>query len=1056
MTVSRICLLAVCCILLTVFAIHNQQGNAQPPATPKIDFNRQIKPILSDHCYACHGPDEKTRKADLRLDTKDGLFGKLGDNFVVKPNDAEASLLVERINSDEKNKVMPPAKHNKPLKPEQKKILEVWIKQGANWSNHWAFEAPRKLTPPSIKQSDWIRNTIDAFILAKLNEQGLTTSPPATKSQLLRRVYLDLTGLPPTPADVDAFLADNSPQAYEKVVDRLLSSPRYAEHQARHWLDVARYGDTHGLHLDNYREAWPYREWVIKSFLKNQPYDQFITEQLAGDLLPNPTLDQIIATGYNRCHVTTSEGGSIEEEVYVRNVVDQVDTFGTVFLGLTVGCARCHDHKYDPFSTKEYYQFFAFFNNIDGSPLDGNAARHAPITKVGTPEQLAKLAEMQKQIDAVTQKIKTELAHIKYEEPKLVVKKSPTVRSDHVWIDDDLPKGAKVSSDGSHNGKWMFVSSPTAPVFSGKFAHTRTAKGLSQHFVEGALRGLVIGTGDSLFAYVYLDPKDPPKEIMLQWNTVDWKHRAYWGENKIDWGTDKTGSRQYMGALPEPGRWVRLNIPVDKVGLKPGDVITGWAFTQFDGTVTWDKAGIVTKTQQGEQWFDSLNGWLEYEQSIGGAKLPQNIQKLIKVSLEKRTDAQKQELKEYFLEYINPTTRENFTALHNELAKARQDREVFDSSIPATLIFKERKEPRQAFILKRGEYDQRGDKVERGTPVMFPPMKPNERKDRLGLANWLLDPNHPTTARVAVNRFWQQVFGTGLVKTTEDLGLQGEPPTHQELLDWLAVEFRESGWDVKKLMKLMVMSNTYQQSAKISSDRYAKDPGNRYYSRGPRHRLDAEVLRDQALFVSGLLVEKLGGPSVKPPQPNGLWEAVGYVSSNTANFKADTGHEKVHRRSLYTFWKRTAPPPQMSAMDAPSRESCTVRRERTNTPLQALLMLNETQYVECARALAERAMSSPLSPPGRGAGNEGVYLSVARLKFIFKSILARDADASELAVLKTAYHDHLKQYTNKPTEADKLLAIGESKPNDKLNKQELAALTMIANIVFNLDEAVTK
>ncbi|MFT3879826.1 MAG: PSD1 and planctomycete cytochrome C domain-containing protein [Gemmatales bacterium] len=926
--------------------------SAEPPTSSKIDFNRQILPILSDHCYACHGPDEKTRKADLRLDTKEGLFNKLeSDDFVVKPGKPEESLLIERINTTEREKIMPPGKHNKPLKPEQKKLLEEWVKQGANWSRHWSFAAPTKSILPIVKQTDWVKNPIDAFILAKLQEQGLATSPPATKTQLLRRVTLDLTGLPPTPAELDSYLADHSPSPYEKVVDRLLSSQRYAEHQARQWLDLARYGDTHGLHLDNYREAWPYREWVIKSFLRNQPYDQFITEQLAGDLLPNATLEQTIATGYNRCHVTTSEGGSIDEEVYVRNVVDQVDTFGTVFLGLTVGCARCHDHKYDPLSTKEYYQLFAFFNNIDGSPLDGNAARHAPFTKVGTPEQLAKLDELQKKIDVKKQKVKEELAKIKYVDPlegkpaaELATKSK---RADFVWIDDDdLP-----ASDGSHASAWQFVSSPAAPVYSGRVAHTRTATGLSQHLIQGAKQGLVVGYGDSLFAYVYLDPKNPPKEIMLQWNTGDWKHRAYWGENKIDWGTDKTGGRMLIGPLPEAGRWVRLSIPVNKVGLKPGDLITGWAFTQFDGTVTWDKAGINTRTPQGTMTFDSLISWLHYEQSLGGAKLPAPIQKVIKIAAEKRSDAQKNELREYFLENINPTTKDRFAIIQKEVEAVTKERADFDASIPATLISKERKDPRPAFILKRGEYDQRGDKVERGTPVMFPPMKSDARKDRLGLAQWLLDPNHPTTTRVAVNRFWQQVFGTGLAKTAEDFGLQGEPPTHLELLDWLAVEFRESGWDVKKLMKLMVMSNTYQQSAKVTPDRLAKDPGNRYYSRGPRHRLDAEILRDQALYVSGLLVEKLGGPSVKPPQPSGLWEAVGYVSSNTANFKADTGVEKVHRRSLYTFWKRTAPPPQMSAMDAPSRESCTVRRERTNTPLQALLLLNETQYVECAPIL---------------------------------------------------------------------------------------------------------
>ncbi len=659
-------LLLVPMVLLTGLSL---QQAKQPPVGKPLDFNRQILPILSDHCFACHGPDESTRKADLRLDTKAGLFGKIDEHLVVKPNDPDGSLLFERIMSTEKDKVMPPGKFNKPLKPEQKKLLEEWIRQGAPWSNHWAFETPKRPAIPTIKPATWVKNPIDAFILAKLNEFNLAPSEPAAKSALLRRVTLDLTGLPPTPAELDAFQADTTPLAYEELVDRLLASPRNAEHQARHWLDVARYGDTHGLHLDNYREMWPYRDWVIQSFQKNMPYDRFLLEQLAGDLLPEPQLEQLIATGYNRCHVTTSEGGSIEEEVYVRNVVDQVDTFGTVFLGLTVGCARCHDHKYDPLSMKEYYQLFAFFNCIDGSPLDGNAARHPPVTKVGTPEQLAKLAELDQQIEATKQAIQKELANNQYTDPQ--ADNATTARKQehaaaYVWIDDDTPAGARVAGDGITQGRLNFVASPQAPVYAGRFAHSRTATGLSQHLIEGAKDGLIVGQGDSLFAYVYLDPANPPKEIMLQWNAGNWEHRAYWGENKIEWGTDNSVSRRHLGPLPEPGRWVRLTIPTEKVGLKPGNIITGWAFTQFDGTVTWDKAGIHTRTPQGKLSFDSFAAWLQYEESIAGARLPSSIQNLIKQTADKRSDAQKKKLLHYFLEHICTTTCQRFQPLHQK------------------------------------------------------------------------------------------------------------------------------------------------------------------------------------------------------------------------------------------------------------------------------------------------------------------------------------------------------------------------------------------------------
>jgi mono/diheme cytochrome c family protein len=1011
----------------------------------RIRYDRDIRPILADNCFACHGPDANQRKAKLRLDHRAGALSpaRSGGQAIV-PGKPDDSLLVERITEDNPSRRMPPKKSGKHLTPAQIDLLRRWIAEGAPYSVHWAFVPPRRHALPKVKNDAWPRNAIDYFILDRLEREGLQPSPQAEKTTLIRRVTLDLTGLPPTPAEVDAFLADKSPNAYEKVVDRLLQSPRYGEHVGRFWLDAARYGDTHGLHLDNYREMWPYRDWVIKAFNDNKPYDRFLIEQLAGDLLPNPTLDQLVATGFNRCHVTTSEGGSIEEEVYVRNVVDRVDTMGTVFLGLTVGCARCHDHKFDPLKTKEFYQFFAFFNNLDGPALDGNAARPAPTVPIPTAEQKAELERLNRDIAAARKKIQSALAKVKYADHADTQEAEQPARAEYVWIDDAIPGGAKPASDGSANGQWTFVTRPHHPVFSGEKASMRTATGRSQHFFEGANPGLRVGTDDVLFAYVYLDPAHPPKEIMLQWHSGEWRHRAYWGENLIDWGRDKSTERRHLGPLPKKGEWVRLEVEAAKVGLKPGTIINGWAFTQFDGTVYWDRAGIVTRTPQGKQSFTSLSAWVRAQRAAGGAGLPKDIQQIVKLPRDKRNEQQKKQLRAYFLENVYSGTKATLAPLRKQIAELEKKVQRIEKEMPATLVFKERATPRQAYILKRGEYDQRGEKVGRDTPRFLPPLPENAPRDRLGLAQWLLAADHPLTARVEVNRLWQQCFGVGLVKTTEDFGTQGESPSHPRLLDWLAVQFREDGWDIKKMMKRLVMSATYRQSSRVTKDRLAKDPHNRLLSRGPRFRLDAEMLRDQALFVSGLLVEKQGGPSVKPPQPAGLWEAVGYTGSNTKNFKPDRGHEKVHRRSLYTFWKRTAPPPQMNTFDAPSRESCIVRRERTNTPLQALLLMNEPQFVEAARALAERGMK------------EGGTTTAARLTYLFRLTTARWPDAKELAEMTAAYKDHLAAYRRDAARAKKLISVGETKPDGKLDASELAAWTMIANLLLNLDEAINK
>jgi mono/diheme cytochrome c family protein len=1014
-------------------------GADAAPKAPAVDYGRHILPILADNCFACHGQDPKARKAGLRLDVRQSAVAKQA----IVPGKPAESGIIERLTTDDQSKTMPPKKTGKHLKPEQVALIRQWIEQGAPYTTLWSLTPPRKGALPAVKDSAWPRNPIDHFILARLEAEGLRPSPEADRIRLARRASLDLTGLPPTPEEVAAFLADRTPGAYERFVDHLLESSRYGEHMARFWLDLARYGDTHGLHLDNYREMWPYREWVIDAFNRNLPFDRFLIEQLAGDLLPGATEDQVIASGFNRCHVTTAEGGSIEEECYVRNVVDRVDTFGTAILGLSVGCCRCHDHKYDPLRTKDYYALFAFFNSLDESALDGNNSVYPPVVRVTTPEVVRAEEALRHKADAVRKTIAAEVAKVTYDQKPDPKAPGKPDRLDYVWIDDALPAGVQAPVGGP-NAAWEFVGGPANPVLSGNLAVKRSGKGLNQVVFEKASAGLRVGEGDVLFAHVYLDAKKPPREVMLQWFTDGWNHRAYWGANLIDWGPDKTPGRFPVGPLPQAGKWVRLEVEAAKVGIPPGTIITGWAFTQFDGTVWWDKAGILTRTPQAGQTFESLAAWLQVQQAAGGGALPKDVQDAIKSDPAKRTPEQQKRLRDAFIELGWAKTRPVFDPLHKQLAEIEQERTKLLQSRPTTLVSHELPTPRQAFILRRGEYELKGDKVERFTPVSLPPMPAELPRNRLGLAQWLVSPEHPLTARVAVNRLWQQVFGVGLVKTAEDFGSQGEPPSHPELLDWLAVQFREDGWDVKRMMKRLVTSAAYRQLSRVTPDRLARDPSNRLLSRGPRFRLDAEMVRDQALFLGGLLVEKVGGPSVKPPQPAGLWEAVGYSASNTARFTADVGHEKVHRRSMYIFWKRTSPPPMMNALDAPSREACVIRRERTNTPLQALLLLNETQYIEAARSLAERTLRETPSTPE------------ARITRMFQRATCRAPEKDELSELLAAYSDHRKTFDRDPESAKRLIEVGETKPDAKLDPRDLAAWTLIANIILNLDEVLNK
>ncbi len=590
-------------------------GLASPlAADDEVRFNRDIRPILSNNCYQCHGPDEAERHAGLRLDDRDAAIALLeSDTHAIVPGDAQASELMARVSSDDEFLRMPPEDSGKALSAEEVELLRRWIDQGAPYEGHWAFIPPVLPELPEVAQADWVRTPIDRFILARLESEGLRPNEQADRARLIRRVTLDLTGLPPTPEEVADFLADQAPGAYERVVDRLLASPRFGEHQARFWLDAARYGDTHGLHLDNYREMWPYRDWVIQAFNANVPFDRFTREQLAGDLLPGAGLNEQIASGFNRCNVTTSEGGSIDEELMVRYATDRAETFGTVFLGLTVGCAACHTHKFDPITQTEFYGLYGFFNSFEEPARDGNRKDTPPVVRVLTPDQKTELAELESRIEAVDATIRQRLAEVEYEDPGVDSASSLGERSDYVWIDDTLPEGVKAAGDGPH---WQWVASDDHPAHSGKRSVKQSYSGQGQSYFTEAKHPLVVGQGDRLFAHVWLDPKNPPREIMLQWHTGNWSHRAYWGENLVGFGQDGTTQRRAMGDLPATGRWVRLEVDAAHVGIQPGMKIQGWAFTQYGGTVYFDTAGLNTQTPQTQTEFASLEAWVTFQQAL--------------------------------------------------------------------------------------------------------------------------------------------------------------------------------------------------------------------------------------------------------------------------------------------------------------------------------------------------------------------------------------------------------------------------------------------------------
>jgi len=1030
-----------------------------------IDFVRQIRPLLTDKCFACHGPSKKDREGELRLDTKKGAFGvgESGEKAIVPGKPAESELYKRLVTTD-KDEHMPPADSKKTLTPAQIELFKRWIAQGAKWQGHWSLIAPERPVPPKPADAAWPKNEIDRFVLARLKKAGLSPAEEASKTAILRRVTFDLAGLPPTIKEVDDFLADKSPKAYERVVDRLLASPHYGEHMARYWLDAARYADTHGLHLDNVRQIWPYRDWVINAFQSNMPFDQFSIEQIAGDLIPNATDQQKVATGFNRCNVTTSEGGAINEEYYVHYTVDRVATTSVVWMGLSMGCVRCHEHKFDPFDMKDFYRLFAFFNNLDGPIMDGNKPLPAPTLKFAAPKNKEKL-------DALTARI-TEI------EKQRAGRAAATAAQFAAWNKAKrATAGAKpaVSSEGLY-GYWPFEETGSAVTSAGGE--------LPSGALKGATRGKgKAGKGLDIRGNKYADlgnvadfERDKPFSYGA-WVNVRSGNRgsailARMNDGKAYQGFDLyvSGDRliaHLINSWPNNAlkvetkqkikinAWQHVMVTYDgsskvagvKIYLNGKSSPLKTHNNSLSGTIRTDVPLLVGRRSPGSPYNGLVDDVRIYTRTLSAGEVSvmageDQIRSILAVAPEKRTPAQTRVLKNHYLAAHDT----KYQKLSAELAKVNQEKQgLAKQGAISTLVWRDRAKPKPAYILTRGDYDKKGKQVTPGTPVSLPPMKltKGQTPTRLDLAKWLVSPEHPLTARVTVNRFWQQYFGVGIVETSEDFGSQGALPSHPQLLDWLAVDFRENGWNVQRLQKQIVMSATYRQSSRLKADMAKKDPGNRLLSRGPRFRLDAELIRDNALAISGLLVRTVGGPSVKPYQPIGVWKAVGYTDSNTANFRRDTGM-KLYRRSMYTFWKRTAPPPSLVVFDAPSRENCTVRRSRTNTPLAALALMNDEQFVEAARHLAQRSM------------NDGGKTDAERATFAFRLATGRAPDSAESKVLLGLYKENLAKFQGNMEAATKLVNYGESKPPANLNAAQLAAWTMVANLILNLDETITK
>ncbi|HEY4050392.1 MAG TPA: DUF1553 domain-containing protein [Acidobacteriaceae bacterium] len=1100
--------LAICSVLLAtaVGCKARHSGPVSPQPRAHLDFNQDVQPILASNCFSCHGPDPETRKADLRLDLEESAFKKRpGKPDAIVPGHPELSALVKRIESKNPHYLMPQSAQGeaKPMKPQEIVILKQWVAEGAHYRPHWAFEKPVRPAVPDVQQTGWVKTPIDAFVLARLEKVGLRPAPEADKHTLIRRVSLDLIGLLPTPEEVNAFVRDTSPQAYEHLVDRLLASPRFGEQRARYWLDYARYADTYGLHIDNNRHIWPYRDYLIKAFNTNKPFDQFAKEQIAGDLLPASNLDQIIATGYVRSGVSSNEGGAIPEEMRVNIARERTEAYGATFMGLTVGCAVCHDHKFDPTTQKDFYQLSAFFNNIDELPFNGDKPNWAPVVRIPKPENteaynrlLAKRAELLEQ-----------LADLQMHEPALIrhwldSKQNPpqAVSTDKLqlrlrldegggdvlrnsapnanpqtfaigqfkpawgettwlWPDFRMETSNRVMLGQMGNFEW------SQPFACGGWFTLRTAPNFTSAKVFGALiskmdstqhyRGWDLATSKNIISVELFNqapredpPKYPPK-----------KSAPKVPKPKVVMPPDRTPMRgikvSMVTPLPTDAHWDYLFFTYDGSGRAAGVKLYVNGVPVPTKVVSDNLAHSTIRTsvplQLGQRYpneaparetrYQDLRLYARVLTADEARRLPfeDYVAEITRKPASQWNADQWHAVSEFYFDNIDESSKE----LWSQVQQIDAQLDKLSAGGDISLVAEEKPSLAYADVLTRGVYTARKERVEADTPHFLPPLPAGLPHNRLALAQWTVSSENPLTARVTVNRMWNELFGAGLVETTEDFGIMGQIPSHPELLDWLAVEFRESGWDMKHIYKLMVMSAAYRQSSRSTPEQLALDPKNILLAHGPRFRMDAEMLRDIALQSSGLLINKIGGPSVKPYQPDKVWESVGYPTSDTTKYQQDHG-ESLYRRSLYTYWKRMAMPPDMEAFDAPARDTACTRRQRTDTPLQALVTMNGPQWVEASRALAERLIKDGGKQPEQ------------RIKYLSELVLSHDPSPQMEAVLERSLEQIQQHYAADPDAAHELVAIGE-KPSDRaIPSPELAAWTMVVSEVLNLDETLNK
>ncbi len=1030
----------MCCLLGCAF-LEVRETIAAEGDTGPVNFSRDIRPILSDNCYPCHGSDADHREADLRLDLREGGLADRGGYAAIVPGDAQQSEVMARLTAEDVDERMPPADSGKAISAEQIELIRRWINQGADWPQHWSFVPPVRRPLPEVSGDDWTNNEIDRFVFAQLTANGLKPSPRADRRTLARRLSFDLTGLPPSLEELHDFLNDQDENAYERLVDRLLDSPHFGERMALAWLDQARYADTNGYSIDGGRHMWLWRDWVIHAYNENMPFDQFVVEQLAGDLLSEATVNQRVATGFNRNHMITHEGGTIPEENLVNYTVDRVKTTAEVFLGLTLACAQCHDHKYDPITQKDFYRFFAFFNTLDDRGLDGDRGRNAmPTIAANSMLGHDEVQEVKQQLAELEQTLKQPLASqrqweqaalreledrgkdlqlhplqlLKLTTPNRAVN---TAKVDATAPIEDASRSPslllKAEVDNITGLRVEFYPDESLPNAS-------IGRGSDQGFPGSFILTSLSTSADALPS----DQVDLYKMISISHATASNSHPEYPPEDCLD-------PRDHKGWSPHPHNHTQQHItltfdePIHASETPFITVLMVWGGGEFGG-----KAALTAARYRVLAMTDVDDG----------TNLPEAIQAILHKSDSGRTDEERRQLQDYYV-----TIAPKLTNVRREIANL-QDRLHFLTEKHQTMVMNAAEKPRETHILNRGQYDQPGDLVTPGVPEFLSPLPENAPPNRLGLARWFVDPAHPLTARVAVNRVWQQFFGAGIVASSADFGSQGQSPSHPELLDYLAIDFIENGWDVKRLIKKIMMSAAYQQSSHVTSALVEADPSNQWLSRGPRFRLQAEFVRDATLHVSGLLVNRIGGPSVKPYQPAGLWREISHFGSTPATaqvFVQDHG-EKLYRRSMYTYWKRTVPPPSMVSFDAPSRELCMLRRSTTNTPLQALVLLNDPQFVEASRALAERIF------------REGPAGIEPRLTFAFELATARLPTPQELSILRHAYQRALEEFRSDPQRALAYLQVGESDRDRNIDPVEHAAWASVASMILNLSETITK